>query len=235
MKSLKTILSAAVITFASITVHAQTADDVINKHLDAIGGKDKLGQVTSMVIESSVTVMGNEAPATTTLLAGKGYKTEMEINGQKLITTVTDKGGWSINPFQGGTDAQPMPDDQYKGAEGQVYVDPFLDYAAHGSKVELKGSEAGAYKIALTNKDNVVTNFYIDSATYYISKLTRTVNVQGNDVEVTFTFSDQKKADFGLVIPYTMGIDYGQFQLSYAVKKVTINGDIDPKAFDMPK
>src|SRR5580658_10209310 len=134
MKTLKSILSAAVILAASITVHAQTADDIINKHLDAVGGKDLLGQVKSFVLENSVNAMGADNPATTTFVTGKGYKTEMEINGQKLITTVTDKGGWVINPFQGGTDAQTMPDDQYKGSEGQIYVDPFLDYSAHGSK-----------------------------------------------------------------------------------------------------
>ncbi len=235
MKSLKSMLSAAAILVAGITANAQTADDIIAKHIDAIGGKDKLSQVTSMVTESSVTVMGNEAPATTTLLVGKGYKNEMEANGQKIVQAVTDKSGWAINPFAGGTDAAAMPDDQYKGMKGQIYLDPFLDYAAHGSKVELKGTDGGAYKIVLTNSDNDVTTYYIDTATYFITKVTRTVNVMGNDAEVTFTFGDHKKTDFGNVVPYTMGIDYGQFQLSYAVKKVTVNGTVDPAVFDMPK
>ena len=229
------MLSAATVLVASVTIHAQTADDIINKHLDAIGGKDKLEQITSMVTESSVNVMGNDAPATTTLLTGKGYKIEMEANGQKVVQTITDKGGWAINPFQGSASATAMPDDQYKGMEGTIYVDPFLDYAAHGSKVELKGIDGGAYKIVLTNKDNIVSTYYIDQTTYYLTKLTRTVNVMGNDAEVTSSFSDQRKTDFGITVPYAMGIDYGQFQLAYTVKKVTVNGTVDPSVFDMPK
>ncbi len=236
MKSIKSFLSVAALVIAGVAAKAQTADDVIAKHLDAIGGKDKLNQITSVVYTGSVTVMGNDGPSTITLVPGKGYKSVTSINGQDLVQTITDKGGWMINPFQGGTDAQAMPDDQYKGSETQLFVDPFLDYAAHGSKVELKGTEGGAYKIVLTNKDGIATTYYIDTTTYYISKAVRTMNMMGNDTELTISFSDYKKTDFGTTSAYSMEMAFGsQFSMTSTYKTITVNGTVDPKIFDMPK
>jgi len=236
MRSFKSILSVALLVVAGVAAKAQTADDIINKHLDAIGGKDKLAGVKTYVATGTTSAMGNDGASTTTFVAGKGYKTEIEIGGQKLVTTVTDKGGWMINPFQGGTDAQPIPDDQYKGNEGEIYFDPFLDYAAHGGKAELKGTEGTATKIALTNKDNSTTTYYIDNTTFYITKAVRTVNMMGNDAELTMTFSDYRKTDFGTTVAYSVEMAFGsQFSMTTTSKTVVINGDVDPKAFDMPK
>jgi hypothetical protein len=160
----------------------------------------------------------------------------MDMNGQKIVQVITDKGGWAINPFQGGTDAQAMPDDQYKGMEGTINVDPFYDYAAHGDKVELQGMDGDNYKVVLTNKDNVATTYFIDKNTSYITKLSRSVNMMGNDMEVTFTFSDFKKNDFGITMANSTQIDYGTaFSMTMAIKKVTVNAPVDPTIFAMPK
>src|SRR5689334_13011792 len=99
MKMLKRCLSLIVILSSFIAVHAQTADEIINKHIDAIGGKDKLSQVKTVYSESTVQVMGNEAPSTLTVINGKGFRLESDINGQKMVQVYTDKSGWAINPF----------------------------------------------------------------------------------------------------------------------------------------
>ena len=50
-------------------------------------------------------VMGNQAPVVEQLLEGKGFKSEIDFNGSKIIQCYTDKGGWSVNPMAGATDA----------------------------------------------------------------------------------------------------------------------------------
>src|SRR5687768_11326152 len=97
----------AVLTVSFAT--AQTADEILTKHIDAIGGKDKLAQVTSIYLESGTEVMGNEMETKTTIVNGKAYRNESDFNGQKLVQVMTDKGGWMINPFAGSSEPTPIP------------------------------------------------------------------------------------------------------------------------------
>ena len=113
MKSIKFFL-LALAAIATSSMYAQTVDEVITKHIDAIGGKEKLSQVKSVYTENSMEVMGNAVAQKEYLLEGKGFKSEVEFNGSNIIQCVTDKGGWLINPMMGGTDAQAIPDAAFK-------------------------------------------------------------------------------------------------------------------------
>src|SRR6476660_7356930 len=105
----------AVATLAgAVTLSAQTADEIVGKYVAAIGGKDAISKVKSMTMETSVQVMGTDAPGTTTIVDGVGFRSETDFNGQKIIQCLTDKSGWMVNPMAGAADPTPMPDDQYK-------------------------------------------------------------------------------------------------------------------------
>jgi hypothetical protein len=240
MKNVKFYLLSIIAAFTMFTAGAQSVDDIINKHIDAIGGKDNISKVNSIHEEATMQVMGNEAPNSITILNGKGYKSETDFNGQKIVNAITDKGGWMINPMAGANDATAIPADQYKGLKEQLYVGgPLVNYAANGYKAELQGQEkvgsVNAYKIKLTSKDSTETTYFIDPTTYYLIKMVRHGNAMGQDVEITASFSNFQKTDVGFVIPYTTDLDFGgQFQLSTTIKKVEINKPVDPKIFDMP-
>ena len=81
-KKLMLLFAALCLGFAA---SAQTADEIIAKHIDSIGGKEKLAQIKSVVITSSLQVMGADNPASTTLLTGVGYISQADINGQKIV------------------------------------------------------------------------------------------------------------------------------------------------------
>ena len=240
MKSFKLSLLFLLVISGLIT-NAQTADEIINKHIEAIGGKDKISNIKTVQIESVMTVMGNEAPMTTTILNGKGYRNEIDFNGTKIVQVVTDKGGWMINPMMGASDPTAMPDEQFKGSRAQIVVGgPLMDYASRGYTVEIKGKEkvgtVDAYKIIMTTPDKLSTTFYFDPTTYYILKAVSIVNMNGQEAETTSTFSDYRKTDAGYILPYSSEITSSMgFSMTANVKKVDVNKDVDPKIFDMPK
>lgn len=233
---IRTVMVCAAMAGA-IALQAQTADEIIAKYVDAIGGKQAISQVKSISMETDVQVMGNDAPGTTVILDGVGYKSETDFNGSKIIQCYTDKGGWIVNPMAGMADPTPMPDDQYQSGKDNIYVGGGLyDYAAKGSKLELVSKDAKAYTLKLTTKDKVETTYVIDPTTYLIKSTTRKGQMQDQEVEVTTSFSDYRKSDAGYLMPYAIDVDFGgQFQLSIAVKKLELNKTIDPAIFQMPK
>ena len=240
MKRIQYLFLSAALLFVA-TTRAQTVDDVINKHINAIGGKEKLSQVKSLYVENSLEVMGNSSASFENLLQGKGFKSESEFNGMKIISCYTDKGGWSINPFMGNTDAQAMPDEMYNAGKDQInfggslyFAAALIDYAAKGSKAELSGKEGTNYKIKLTSGGRETT-YYIDETTYYLAKTVTKGEMMGQSIEIVTTYSDHKKTDFGIVLPYTRSTDFGGFALASKVTKVEVNKEIDPKIFEMSK
>ena len=56
--------------------------------------------------------------------------------------------------------------------------------------------------------------------------------MMGQPVEVTTTYSDYKKTDFGIAIPFTKNVDAGMFQVTQKISKVEVNKEIDAKAKD---
>ncbi|HEY4327706.1 MAG TPA: hypothetical protein VGN20_27240 [Mucilaginibacter sp.] len=234
MKIVKLMLLFAAVS-TSLVASAQSVDDVIAKHIDAMGGKDKIAAVKSITTTSTIQVMGADNPASTVMLNGVGYKSEAEINGSKIVQCINAKGGWTINPFTGGSGPEAMPDNQYQSGKSQMYAGgALMDYASKGYKAELLGKDGNNYKIKLTSAGNVESTYYIDATTYLVAKTVSKSEMQGQPVEVTTTLSDYRKNDAGLMSPYKIDIDLGQFQLAYVIKTIEVNKDVDPKIFDMP-
>src|ERR1700704_731289 len=138
---------------------AQTADEIVNKYIDAVGGKAKLEALRTSYSEGEMSIMNNPAPFVSTVIDGKGSKSEMNFNGQKIINCYTVGAGWTVNPLAGIADPTPMPAEQV--GMGPMTYDlkgPLYNYAAKGYKLELAGKEkvnnADAFKLKLTTKDS---------------------------------------------------------------------------------
>lgn len=236
MSYLKSCITAFMLVASIATLSSQTADEVISKYVDAIGGKAALSKVNSIYAEYALSVMGNESTSATVVLNGKGYKTVSDAMGQKIINCVTDKGGWMINPMGGSDAATDLPADQYNAAKYNIYIDLLSNYSANGYKAELAGTEkvgsTETYKIKMTSPDNAVSYYFIDKATSYIVKIENTAEMMGQTATVTTTLSDYRKSDQGIALPYLMEVDYGQFQLAFTAKKVEFNKPVDPVIFE---
>lgn len=227
------ILLGAALSFT--TLRAQTVDDIVSKYVTALGGKDVINSVKSVVIESSVNVMGNDVPSTTYILNGKGFKTETDFNGTKIVQCITDHGGWAINPMAGQSTPTAVPADQVKASQGQLQIGgPLFDYAAKGNKVELIGKDTADYQVKVTSGSLNLT-YYINMKTYLTDKMVNKASINGQDMETTIAYSNYKKTDVGYLMAFTQQLNTPQITLDITFKKVDVNKTIDPAIFEMPK
>jgi hypothetical protein len=240
MKTLKFIVLSIFALFALQIVSAQTADEVAKKYIDAIGGMDQISKINTMYTEGSLDVMGGTGTIKQTILAGKGAKDEIDVQGTSVTMCVTDSAGWSINPMTGNYNAEYMPPEQYKASKDEIYIGgPFADYAKRGYKLELDGQQTigtvSANKVIVTSPDSVTIQYFFDPETGFLIQMVQTSNMGGQQMDITTGYSDYRKTDGGIFVPYKIETNYGgQFFLTATISKVDINQPVDPAIFVKP-
>ncbi len=230
-------LAATLAVFVSVGAYAQTVDEIVDKHVAALGGMDKINSVKTVVTDRSLAVQGMEIPSVTTIVVGKSMRSESTVMGNSMVQVVDGSTGWMIRPaMMGGTgDPEEMPADQLKQSMGQL--NPFgalVNYKTNGTKVELVGKEQvdkkDAYHLKVTTKEGQTVDEYLDANTYLVSKVKTSMN--GQDGEILF--SDYKEVN-GVKFPNTMEIVGGQMgSISFITNKVTVNGPVDEAIFKKP-
>ena len=216
---------------------SQTADEIIDKNVVALGGADKIATIKTMELEQSMSVMGTDLTAKNTYIVGKSMRSDVSVMGQQITTVVDGDKGWAINPMQGGSSAQDMPADAMKAAKNMTEPQMLqLAYVkADKYPYELVGKEKfngkDAFNLKVTRPEGAF-NYFVDPTTYQLIGLKGT----GPQGEVSATFSDYKAQD-GLTIPYASEITspMAPAPITAKVTKFSVNGTVDPMIFNKPK
>jgi hypothetical protein len=230
-RSLFVLAMLAIVT----TSRAQSAEDIVNKSIDAVGGQTAIAAVKTIVYNQSLEVMGNEVSSVTTIVAGKGFKLDIDFQGTKITNVITDKGGWGVNPYQGQPTPTAVPDEQAKQMVARVNIVPLAAWAMNGGKLELQGKDTADYKIHLTNSMGTDVVYYINMKTYLLDKSDITATANGQTATITTHYGDYRKTDAGLVVPWSWVMEQPQVTLTFTTKSVDVNKPVDDHFFDMPK
>jgi hypothetical protein len=241
MKSVKLFSLFVATAFSFATVKAQTADEVITKHIEAIGGLENWKKVTSLVQTGTMAVQGMNIDVVNTIVHNKGSRQDINIMGMNNYVIITPTAGWSYMPVQQKTEVEPMTEEQVK--QGQDALDiqgSLVDYKAKGHAVELLGKEdvdgTECFKLKVTKKDGGVETNFIDPKTYYIVKSTQVKKADGQETEVSYSFSNFTKLPEGIVVPMGMTIPLGPgFNADFTIAKVEVNKAIDESIFKPAK
>ncbi len=233
---MKKILLSVTCLFSLVLVttkiHAQSADEIIGKYIDAIGGKDKWSQVKSMKINGYIEVQGIKINFTQQAIQGTGVRVDAEFQGQKIIDITTPTMGWSQNPFGGKSTLQPISEEELQQKLDELDIqDEFVDYASKGSTVEFLGKDEEEgnefYKIKMVTKNKNESVYFFDVNTSLIYKEEKTVKQQGQEIKLITKLFDYKTIPFGIKVPHKSE-QMGQVLVT---DKIEINPVIDVTVF----
>ena len=225
-------LLVAAFMSSSFTGTTQTADEIIDKYITAIGGKENWKKINSLKMEGNIQVQGLEIPFTMQAVNGKGLRTDGEFQGNFFIDIITPTKGWSQNPMAGKATLQPLSDDELKDRVDALDLQgAFVDYKEKGSVVEFLGKDEedgnDYFKVKLTTKNKNETTYFFDTKTYLVYKQESISKQQGQEMKMVVKTLDYQTIDGGVKMPFKT--DQGQMIL--AAKKFIVNGAIDDKIF----
>lgn len=210
-------------------------DDIITKHLAAIGGVDAIKKVNSIYVEGVVSAQGFDLPMTQTVVNGKGAKMTFNFNGMEGFHLARPDSAWTYMPFMGQSSPVPSDSVEFKETVDQLdAVDNFLDYKEKGAtastipEVTIDGKKCPGVK--LTYKNGYTKSFYFDPATFYILRTVSVKTQNGSSSENQTDYSDHQKLPEGIVMAKKVITP----SASIAITKVTVNPTIDAAIF-LPK
>jgi outer membrane lipoprotein-sorting protein len=220
----------------------KTADEIIAKHIEAMGGRKKLDAVkTAKMSGKSIFQGGMEAPLTLEFKDPNKVRIEFTFQGMTGVQAFDGETGWFVMPFMGKTDPEKMSPDQVKEVEERAdFAGPLVDYRKKGHEVELVGKDevegSEVYKLKLTKKSGDVEYHFLDAEYFLTIQLKGKRKFQGTEIEFEALFGDYKEVD-GLMLAHsieqrTVG---GMGGSTMIFEKIEFNIDIPDDRFTMPK
>jgi hypothetical protein len=208
-----------------------SADMIINKYIDALGGKEKLESIHTLYLKGEAIRAGQKIITTTWTVNNKGWRSETVVGGFTNWSIARIDSGWSYAPSRGQKSPQPWPKDRVKIAQCDLDTEGILvDYKSKGYRVEYRGIEqiegSDVYKIEEKLNDWVTKSFYIDMDSYLIIRV-RSKYTTPNRVNYSNTdYSNYQKTSNGYMFPMQAG------NVKYT--SVKVNEDISDNLF-IPK
>lgn len=237
---MKRILLLVLPVFAAFSLSAQSVEKVLDKYFTNTGGIEKWKNLKSTRMEGKMAMQGMEFPGTIYAKLPNMQRVEVSVQGMNIVQAYDGTTAWWINPFAGGTDPQPMPDEMAETMTSQEFESPFLNYQAKGHTVtyegtgEVEGAEAQILKLVKKNGD--VEYHYFD-AEYFVPIMSKTP-VKSGPAKGQFAetyLSDYQEVD-GLLFPFFIETKMdGESQQKLTITSVKTNEEYPDERFVYPK
>jgi len=211
-------------------------DEIVAKHLDAMGGLDKLQDIQTMKKVAKVTMQGREATTTMYFKRPNMSRQEVQVDGQTVINAFDGTTPWIINPLAGFTRPVTVSGAQAASIREDAWFDgPLVEYKRRGTIVDYVAreplGEGEAYHLRVTSAGRQVRHLYLDATTYLEVKLA--ADVERTKLEQLS--SDYRDVDGVKVAHHLKTLVNGAVQAEMQLESVEFNLPIETALFRMPK
>jgi outer membrane lipoprotein-sorting protein len=242
------VLALAGLTAASAPVRtraqALTADDIVAKYVQALGGADALSKITSRRATGTATVStpGGDISGPVEILSKVPNKIRVAISldlsamgagSMDIVQRFDGTTGMMSNSMQG--DVQ-FAGSQLENMRNGVFPTPFLHYKENGTTVTLQPKDTIDGKAVLvvlaTPKTGPPVTVYFDSATFLVVRTVVRVNSAqlGGDVDQYQDPSDYRDVS-GIKVPFKIVNSGAGQSVTIVLSKVENNVALDDSVF----
>jgi hypothetical protein len=235
------VIVLAAVSCLSVFCLAQTADELVNKNIQAKGGIDKIKAIHSVRITGKLNGGGGFTAAQTQENQRPNLVREtFSLQGMTAITAYDGTTGWQIQPFGGHKDPEFMGEDDLKDLLLDADFDgPLVDYKEKGNTVEFLGHDVvdgdDALRLKVTLKDGDIIYYYLDPDTFLEIRKEVQEFIRGS-IRESVTEMGSYKPVAGVMYPYSIsqGSKANPAAQTTTVEKIEVNIPLDQADFAVP-
>ena len=217
-----------------------TAEEIIEKSIQALGGREAMTKMTSLVAKGTIDIVSMGGTASTEFYAkapDKRYNlTTVEGYGE-IKQGYDGKAGWSSEPQNGLVD---VTGGQLAGTRREAQFNGDLRWKDLYKSASVAGKEKvgtrDCWLVKLSPPDGKPISRYYDAETFLLAKTVATADSPQGEAEVTVVLADYRDIGNGVKQPYTLTITLpGIGDLITKYKEFQYNVEIDDAKFAKPK
>jgi hypothetical protein len=238
--------TAAALSWALVSPQARppapaplTADQIIEKSIEATGGRDALAKMTSTVSKGVMQIAGREEHSIIEFYAKAPDK--------RLIVTNIEGFGETRQGFDGIVAWRQDPTGavfELKGADlaaarAEAAFNPMLQWRYFYQSAVLKGKTRiggrDAWAIVFAGKNSPPAVRYYDAETWLLVRQDLKVETAGGLLDATVTLSDYRDAGGGVQAPFTMKQTIPRIgEITIRMSEIRNNAELDDAIFSKP-
>lgn len=211
---------------------SMTLQTVVDKHLKAMGGKERIKAAKTFQITTRVTEGATVTTSTLRRARPNLLRNDMDTNGAQVTKLFDGQQGWVVE----GASAPKQVSQEVNAlmAEGAVFDDALLDPKARGvvtlaldGTVEVEG--APAFKLVLTRARETEVRF-IDAKSFLEVRRTYAGTQEGKAFNKTMAFSDYRDVD-GIMLSHHVRWEADGKPGEKVVQSARYNAPVDAAMF----
>jgi len=218
---------------------ARKADEIIAKHVEAIGGLEKVRAIKTLRAEGRLEQQGIELPFTLWMKRPNRSRMDVDLKFGMIVQSYNGKEAWWVNPLLGITEPSAMPE-EFAGPMRRWtdFEGPLVDYKAKGHRAEYVGEEKSdsltVHKIKLTLADGEVWHMYIDAHTNLEVKRVFPQTYGGETKKMTTWFRGYTTVDGVKIFRVVQGDGPDGNPFTMTLDTFEANVQIDDARFEKP-
>jgi outer membrane lipoprotein-sorting protein len=239
-----TVIAVVLATSLSVFVCAQTAEELVDKNIQARGGLDKIKSAKTRLTTGKV--RGGGRRRSTVAFRQMNMRPDLvrqnfSMQGMTAVQAYDGSVGWQTQPFRGRKDPELMGEDNLRDLLLAADFDgPLVDYASKDNTIEylghaeVDGDDALRLKVTLKNGD--IIYYYLDPDTYLEIRKELQQFIRGSVRERVVDLGSYKPVD-GVMYPFSIseGPKNNPGAQAITIDKIEVNVAFQESDFALPE